>query len=116
MEEEILTTEPDGEQEEEKKQPLWKRFTNKYVVAILVFVTWMLFFDSNNFISQFKKRSDLNRMLKKRTYYLDEIKTNERLTNDLKTSAAALERYAREEFLMKRENEDVFLIIEQEGD
>jgi isochorismate hydrolase len=73
----------------------------------------MLIFDSNNIIKQVEYLNTLSKIEQEREYYLNEIKENQSSTNELISNIDKLERYAREKYLMKRENEDVFLIIDE---
>ena len=85
----------------------------KYVIATLFFLLWMIVFDSNNIIKQVEYMSTLNKLEQERQYYLNEIKENQISTNELVTNIDKLERYAREKYLMKKENEDIFLVIDE---
>lgn len=84
--------------------------TNKYVIALAVFASLLLFFDDNNMFIQLDRRRQLKELLQKKTYYEDKIKaTNQQLTN-LESNPAAVEKFVREQYLMKRDNEDVFVV------
>mgnify|MGYP006311989709 CR=1 FL=1 len=109
-------TNPEEGQDVVKKPKRWKLLTNKYIIALLVFVAWMTIFDQHNIFSQMKKRAELQRMNEKREYYKNEIMTNDELIKGLLYDRDELERYGREEFLMKRGNEDIFLIIPKDAD
>jgi cell division protein FtsB len=85
----------------------------KYLIAIVIFSLWMFVFDSNNIIKQMEYMSTLNKLEQERQYYLNEIKENQSSTNELVTNIDKLERYAREKYLMKKENEDIFLVIDE---
>ena len=85
----------------------------KYVIATLFFLLWMIVFDSNNIIKQVEYMSTLNKLEQERQYYLNEIKENQSSTNELVTNIDKLERYAREKYLMKKENEDISLVIDE---
>jgi cell division protein DivIC len=91
------------------KIPSWLK--SKYTLTTIVFVVWMLFFDEQDFITtHFKQRAELNRLKESRDHYKDEIaKTLEEL-DQLKSDPALLEKYAREKYRMKKENEDLFII------
>lgn len=88
-----------------------KVFLNKYSVTILIFLTWLLFFDKNDIFTQ----RDLNRQLKKlydeKKYYLSEIQKNKETSDELKNNVQSIERYAREKYWMKRDNEDVYVVV-----
>ncbi|MCD4747009.1 MAG: septum formation initiator family protein [Bacteroidales bacterium] len=87
---------------------------NKYVYTTLAFFIWMFFFDKNNIISQAKLSSILNDVKYEKQYYLKEIKTDKLATKLLKTDTATLEKFAREKYLMKKDNEDIFLIVKED--
>ena len=87
---------------------------NKYFYTILAFIVWMLFFDKNNFIYQYQLSSDLNDLKSEKEYYLSEIETNNSATKELMTNTTTLEKFAREKYLMKRDNEDIYIIVDNE--
>lgn len=71
----------------------------------------MLFFDRHDIISQVKLRSELNKLLEDKQYYRDEVsKTKEDLDN-LLSDPDRLEKFAREKYLMKYDDEEVFIIV-----
>ncbi|MDP2176131.1 MAG: septum formation initiator family protein [Bacteroidota bacterium] len=81
--------------------------------AILGFVViWMLIFDSNNMIDLYKIRHEINDLEDKRTYYIKEITDLRKEENELFSNTRNLEKFAREKYLMKKDNEDLFIIIE----
>ena len=86
---------------------------NRYVLTATGFVVWMLFFDSRDLItSHFRERRELLRLEESKKYYEQQISVTRRELDQLKTNPAVLERYAREKFLMKKDNEDLFRIRE----
>ena len=86
---------------------------NRYLLTTAGFVIWMLFFDSRDLItSHFRERSELLKLEESKKYYEQQIAMTKRELEQLKTNPAVLERYAREKFLMKKENEDLFRIRE----
>lgn len=85
---------------------------NKYKLALAAFFIWILFFDSNNLISQFRLVFNLHDLKKQKAFYLDEIKKDSTALYVLRHDTASLEKFARENYLMKRDNEDIFLIVE----
>ena len=92
-----------------KRIPSWLK--NKYVLSIIVFFVWMLFFDRNDFISQFSYRKDLRKLETDKEYYQKEIEQNKKDTKELMSDPKHLEKFARERYLMKKDNEDIFLIV-----
>ena len=80
----------------------------------LFFIIWLAFFDKNDFISEYSYRQQLKNLRKDKQYYLDEIKDNKEKLNELMSSKANLEKFAREKYLMKKDDEDVFVIVYNE--
>ena len=86
---------------------------NKYLLTLTVFAVWMIFFDTQDLITtHFKLRKELNALQKSRSYYLDQIDATKKELDQLKSDPATLEKYAREKYLMKKDNEDLFIIPE----
>lgn len=87
---------------------------NKYVITLLVFFTWMLFFDRNDIITRVKLKRQLAKLQKEREFYKEEIKKVEETNMQLFSSDETLEKFAREKYMMKRDDEEIFLIVEKE--
>ena len=87
---------------------------NKYFIAGLAFATWMLFFDRNDLMSQYEYQQELNKRRAEKEFYITETEKTVKDLNELTTNRDKLEKFAREKYLMKKENEDVFVIIEEE--
>ncbi len=90
------------------------RLRDKYILVTLAFLVWISFFDTYNLISQFKRTNALKNVQKEKQYYLDEIKSDSIATMELTSDKENLEKFAREKYLMKKEDEDIFLIIKEE--
>ena len=88
-------------------------FKNKYYLLFMVFFVWMLLFDKNDLISQYQHRAKLKGLEKDREYFKEEIKKTQKDIEDLSTDKAHLEKFAREKYLMKKDNEDVFVIVKE---
>lgn len=86
---------------------------NKYFITILVFTVWMTAIDKNNIISQFKLSNELHDLQHKKEYYLKEIEKDKQAIYELNTNINTLEKFAREKYLLKRENEDIFIIVKE---
>lgn len=85
---------------------------NKYVLTTLVFLVWLGFFDQNNFVDRISL-SNRNRDLKRQKEFLQkEIKENMENMEELRSSPEKLEKFAREQYMMKRADEDLFIIDE----
>jgi cell division protein FtsB len=90
-----------------------KHLANKYIVTLIVFGVWVIFFSSNNLLSQRKLRKQLKEYKIERDYYLREIEANKRAIHLLDNDLEHLEKIGRERFLMKRDNEDIFIFVEE---
>jgi hypothetical protein len=86
---------------------------NKYFIAILAFGIWMLFFDRNSMLHRYRQNRTLNRYQQEREFYLNEIKNDSTALHELSSDTQNLIRFAREKYLMKKDDEDIFLIIEE---
>ncbi len=86
---------------------------NKYFITILFFIVWMFFFDQNNIGNRYKLTSNLNNLKKQKAYYLGEIEQNEIMTDKLRHDTAFIEQFAREKYLLKRDNEDIYVIVRE---
>lgn len=90
-----------------------KIISNKYILTAGAFAVWMLFFDNRDVITtHFKHRSELHRLEKSRAWYQQEIRTTREELDELQSGTDILEKYAREKYRMKRDNEDLFVISE----
>jgi cell division protein DivIC len=92
---------------------IWPWLKNKYVLTIAVFTIWMLFFDQNNAVDQLKMKGEIRQLEQDRQYYIEEIQKDSTRLHELTTDRENLEKYAREQFLMKKKNEDVFVVVEE---
>ncbi len=86
---------------------------NKYVLSSLVFAIWMSFFDSNNLMVQMERRSSIEDLEDQKEYYSQEIGESQRALDDLLSDPANMERFAREQYYMKRDNEEIFILVEE---
>lgn len=97
---------------------IWKNIPsylkNRYVVAGFVFVVWLMFFDQNNWFTQFQYQMELNKLENEREFYDEEIKKVTQDLKELRTNPKSLEKFAREKYLMKKSNEEVFVLMEEE--
>ena len=83
---------------------------NKYFLSVGGFVIWMLFFDRNDMFTQMQRRSELTELRQSKHYFEKQIAENRKFSQDLQYNASTIEKYAREKYLMKRDNEDLFVI------
>jgi len=92
-----------------KNKPMVKIITNKYIVIFSVFIVWMLFFDENSLLNHMEFNNEIEKLENEKEYYKSEIYLDSVLINKLKNKKE-LEKFAREEYKMKKENEDIYLI------
>ena len=96
---------------------MWHRippiFRNKYILTILTLLVWLTFFDRNNFIAQVKLGRTLNEHRQQREFYRNEIKKDSTAMKELMSDSLSLEKFGREKYLMKKDNEDIYLILEE---
>ena len=89
---------------------------NKYTITLLAFAVWMVFFDSSSVLNRMKYRDKLNSLKQEKHFYLEEIKKDSILSQKLLSDTSEIEKFARENYLMKKEKEDVFLVIDTTAD
>lgn len=94
-----------------KKLPSYTR--NFFFISGMFFLFWMLFLDSNDLYSQYKLMRKLNDLKKEKAYYLHKIEEVKADREQLLTNEAMLEKFAREKYLMKKDSEDLFIIVEE---
>jgi cell division protein DivIC len=90
-----------------------KAFKNFYVVTLIIFLAWMLLLDSNNLVARYQLGSKLNSLEDEKEYYEHKIKEVEQDRSELFGDRESLEKFAREKYLMKKESEDIYIIIEE---
>jgi len=82
---------------------------NRYFLVSTGFVVWMIFFDQRDYFQQKERTGELQKLEAARKYYIDEIEKTKKQRNNLKSTPTAVEKYARERYLLKRDGEEVFL-------
>jgi len=88
---------------------------SKYLIAIAGFVVWIIFFDDNNLRQHQKNLHELALLEEQVNFYKNKIKADKRKLYELQTNDANLEKFAREQFLMRKVDEDVFVIEEEKS-
>lgn len=89
---------------------VWDVLTNKFVLSAVAFAVWMLFFDQNDWMSMQQRRKELKGVNDNIAYLNGEVARMEKEHTDLVTNPRKLEQFAREQFRMKRDNEDLYII------
>ena len=87
---------------------------NKFVLTILVFGVWIVLFDQNNMLDRFSDMKTLKKIEKEKDYYQNKIKEDQKRIQELTSDKDDLEKFAREKYLMKKDNEVIFIVVEEE--
>ena len=85
-------------------------FTNKYLITGMAFAVWMMFFDRNDFPLQFQRIRELNKLEQNQKNMTVLISNTQKELELLKTNPGTLEKYAREKYMMKKDNEDLYIV------
>ncbi len=88
--------------------PSWLK--NKYLLTSVAFVLLMVFFDNKDIPSSIERWSKLKELQKSEQHLAQQIADARKELNLLKTNAQTVEKYARENYLMKKDNEDLFVV------
>jgi cell division protein FtsB len=84
---------------------------NKYILTITLIFFWLLFFDRNNFVERARMIRESHQLRNDCEYYREKIINDSTRLVELHSSPEMLEKYAREQYLMKKDNEDIFVIV-----
>jgi len=99
----------------EIKQKKWVRVLGSmYVIILLLFLTWMVFFDTNSYFIHKELNDDINALEQTKEFYREEIDKDKRFIEKMKDSDE-VEKYAREKYYLKRENEDIYIIENEDS-
>jgi len=97
----------------EIKNKKWVRLlSNKYFIIVLIFIVWMLFFDTNSFLIHQELNSSIEKLENQKKTFQEEIKKDKVFIEKMKDSNE-LEKFAREKYYLKKENEDIYIIEDQ---
>ena len=91
------------------KNKILKFVKSTYGIIIILFIFWMIFFDSNSLIIHSELNNDIKELNEQKTYYEKEI-AKDKIEHEMIQSDSGLEKYAREKLFMKKDNEEIFLI------
>lgn len=92
---------------------IFKLFINKYTVSLAAFVVWVMFFDDNNWRQHQKNLHELALLQEQVSFYKHKIEADKRKLIELQTNDENLEKFAREQFFMKKANEEIYVIVEE---
>ena len=92
--------------------PSWIK--NKYLLTVAGFAIWILFIDDRDLITtHFRHKEELRKLEESKKYYQGQIAATRAELEKLKSNPSTIEKYAREKYFMKKDNEDVFVIREK---
>lgn len=91
--------------------PSWLR--SKYLITLAGFAAIMLFLDKNDLFTQAERRRELRELRQNKEYFTKAVAAERKELEALRKDPSALEQYAREKYLMKRDNEDLFIVPEK---
>ncbi|HOO98821.1 MAG TPA: hypothetical protein PLV06_09995 [Bacteroidales bacterium] len=84
---------------------------NKYVLTSLIFAVWILLLDSSNLVARFREMRELRNLNNEKEYYLNKIEEDSKKLRELRTDDRNLEKFAREQYKMKRPDEDLYIVL-----
>ncbi len=87
---------------------------NFYFISLVVFLIWMFFFDSNDLVTQYQLNRKLNDLENEKAYFEEKILEVKKDREELLSNRALLEKFARENYYMKKQTEDLYIIVEEE--
>ncbi|MDC0380465.1 septum formation initiator family protein [Flavobacteriaceae bacterium] len=88
---------------------IFKPFKNIFLLVTIIFIVWMLFFDANSWLIQRELNKEIDALNVKKEFYESEISSDKKEIKILQTPEG-VEKYAREKYNMKKENEDIYII------
>ncbi len=98
----------------EVKGKISKMLSYKYLIAILLFLAWIIFFDENSIVTHQQNKKRLEELTQQKVYYKERIESDKQKLEDLKSGVEELEKFAREQYYMSKPDEDVFIVVEEE--
>jgi cell division protein FtsB len=96
-----------------KNSPVYRLLTNRYILSALALLVWLSFFDRNDFLTTYSYRKKLDELRQEKAYYEKEVEKNRAYMERLETNPENLERFAREKYLMKKDNEEIFVVLDE---
>lgn len=90
-------------------------FKNKFFLCTLAFVVWMVFFDKNDLLSQYQYHQEVSKLKEERDFYKTQNVKVAKDLDELTSDPQKLEKFAREKYLMRKDNEDVFVVVKEKA-
>lgn len=98
----------------QQKRKWGKVLKNKYFIASVLFLAWIVFFDENSFVSHAENKRRLNELIEQKEHYLERIEADKQKLEDLNAGIKELEKFAREQYFMTKPDEDLFIVVEED--
>ena len=92
---------------------IWPYLKNKYVITLVAFIVWISFFSQYNLTDRMQLSRSYKDMQREKEYYLDQIQRDSARLHELTTDDGNLEKFAREQYYMKKPKEDIFVVVEE---
>lgn len=92
-----------------KNSKFFKLLSNLYILTSLVFFIWIFFIDSNSILVNLELKKEINELNERKSLLEKQIKIDKKIISNLK-NPDSLEKYAREELFMKKDNEEIYII------
>jgi cell division protein FtsB len=99
-------------EKKEIKNIILKKIKNKYFVASVLFLAWILFFDDDSIVSHIQNKRKLRELNEQKEYYKEQIVADKQKLEDLNSGIKELEKFAREQYHMSMPDEDVYIVVE----
>ena len=97
-------------------QEIWKKVSpwvkNKFILTTFVFLLWLVIFDRSNWFDMIGEIRAIHTLESEKEYYQKKIEADNKKLKELKTNDENLEKFAREQYLMKKSDEDIFIVDE----
>jgi len=94
-------------------QKLPATLRNKYLITFVVFLVWIFFIDKFDIITQIKMNKEFKQLKEQQEFYKSEVEKDSTIIYNLNNNPEEQERFARERFLMKKDNEDLYIVREK---
>ncbi|WP_410005652.1 FtsB family cell division protein [Aequorivita nionensis] len=99
----------------EFRKKKWVRFiSNKYVLILILFITWMIFFDTNSYLIHRELEGEIDALEDNTEFYQKEIDHDKSFIKKMEDSNQ-MEKFAREKYYLKKENEDIYIIEHEDS-
>jgi cell division protein FtsB len=90
-------------------------FKNKFFLVTVAFLVWMIFFDKNDLFSQYQYHQQVSKLKQDRDFYKKQTAKVSKDLDELTSNPEKLEKFAREKYLMRKDNEDVFVVEKEKA-